>query len=463
MPPNILLIVLDTARADAFEPYGAPAGASPAVADLARAGRALPDVRSTACWTVPSHASMFTGLLPRAAGLSRAPGGMPAGCRPVMEGHAERLLPEVLRRAGYRTHGVSTNLWITSGSGFATGFDDFRAVEATRQTEMVGTRLRSRAAWALDALRARSDDGAAEAGRILRGWLREPRGEAPSFWFVNLIEAHSPYLPPRPWNDLGAAGRLRAAAEARRHLTLGEIWRACVGELDVPAEALERMRHLYARSIRQLDDWLAAVLEDVDLEETLVLVCSDHGENLGEGGLLGHAYSLDDRLVRVPFVAAGPGAPEAMHSLVELPRALAAAAGIEHHPWADPLPGAAVAQFSAPVDAGDARIGAVGAASWGLDEGALARLTTSFECAADRARKLIRTEGRLELVDLDADPLEVAPRAVEPADAPAHLLAALDHPAARDHAPPAAGRPPAEASPEELERIESQMRTLGYL
>src|SRR5688572_8452411 len=189
MGPNVLLIVLDTARADAFEPYGAAAGASPAVADLARAGRALPDVRSTACWTVPSHASMFTGLLPRAAGLDRAPGGMPAGCRPVMEGHAARVLPEVLRRAGYRTRGVSTNLWITEGSGFGTGFEEFRAVEATRQTEMVGTRLRGRAAWALDALRARSDDGAAEAGAILRGWLRQADSR-PQFWFVNLIEAH---------------------------------------------------------------------------------------------------------------------------------------------------------------------------------------------------------------------------------------------------------------------------------
>ena len=462
MAPNVLLIVLDTARADAFEPYGAASGASPAVADLARSGRALPDVRSSACWTVPSHASMFTGLLPRAAGLSRAPGGMPAGCRPVMESHRDRLLPEVLRRAGYRTRGISTNLWITEDSGFATGFDDFRTVDATRQPEMVGTRLRSRAAWALDALRARSDDGAEEAGRILRGWLRE-RDERPSFWFVNLIEAHSPYLPPRPWNDLGGLDRLRAAAEARRHLTLGEIWRACVGELDVPDAALERMRHLYARSIRQLDDWLGAVLEDVDLDETLVLVCSDHGENLGEGGLIGHAYSLDDRLTRVPFVAAGPGAPEAMLSLVELPRAVVAAAGIDYHPWTDPLPGAAVAQFSAPVDRGNARIRDVGAGHWGLDEDALVRLATSFECAADGALKLIRTDdGRLELVDLEADPLEVAPRAVEPAAAPPHLLAALDHPAARAQAAPA-GRAPVDASPEELERIEDKMRTLGYL
>src|SRR5918994_7341764 len=95
--PNVLLIVLDTARADALEPYGAAAGTTPALAQLASSGHALPDVHATACWTMPSHASMFTGLLPRAAGLNRAPGEMPSGCRPVMESHADRSLPEVLR------------------------------------------------------------------------------------------------------------------------------------------------------------------------------------------------------------------------------------------------------------------------------------------------------------------------------------------------------------------------------
>jgi arylsulfatase A-like enzyme len=458
--PNVLLIVFDTARADAFEPYGAASGASPVLAELARVGQALPDVHSTACWTIPSHASMFTGLYPRAAGLARAPGGTPAGCRPVMEAHHPRVLPEVLRSAGYRTRGISTNLWITDGSGFATGFDEFRVVDATRQPDMVGGSLRSRSAWALDALRARSDDGAGEAGAVLREWLSAARDEGPTFWFVNLIEAHSPYLPPKPWNDLGVGDRLRAAAEARRHLTLGEIWRGCAGELDIPERALARMRHLYARSVRQLDDWLGAVMDEVDLEETLVIVCSDHGENFGEGGLIGHAFSLDDRLTRVPFVAAGPGAPTTMRSLVELPRAIAAAAGLEAHPWSEPLPDAAVAQFDAPIDRGDPRLEQVARGRWGFDDAQIERLTTSFEGAAAGGLKLIRRAGDLALIDLDRDPLELSPRAVTPADAPSGLLAALDHPAAAAGAPAAPG---VEASPEELARIEGQMRTLGYL
>src|SRR5581483_1310456 len=84
--PNVLLLVLDAARRDALEPYGAPAGATPNISALARRGHALAHAYSTASWTLPSHASLFTGLLPRALGLGQAPGGTPTGSRPVLEG-----------------------------------------------------------------------------------------------------------------------------------------------------------------------------------------------------------------------------------------------------------------------------------------------------------------------------------------------------------------------------------------
>src|SRR5215216_3779008 len=67
--PNVLCVVLDTARADALEPYGADAGATPAIAQLASKGTAAPRMYAAASWTLPSHASMFTGLLPRATGI----------------------------------------------------------------------------------------------------------------------------------------------------------------------------------------------------------------------------------------------------------------------------------------------------------------------------------------------------------------------------------------------------------
>jgi arylsulfatase A-like enzyme len=415
---------------------------------------------------MPSHASMFAGLLPRAAGLNRAPGGRPSGCKPILEAAADRLLPEVLRRAGFRTRGVSSNLWIASGTGFATGFDDFRDVSPNRVGQLVATKFRQRARWAYEAVRARSDDGAAAAGEVLRDWFTDD-GDGPEFWFVNLIECHSPYLPPKPWNDLGPLDRLRAAEEARRHLTLSEIWRVCVDEFDVPEDALARMRHLYDRSIRQLDAWVADTLTALDeagkLDDTLVLICSDHGENFGEGGLLAHAYSLDERLLHVPFIAAGPNAPAEVKSLVELPRVIAEAVGLDDHPWDTAPTEIAVAQFDPPgEDPNDPRkLEAV--KEWGAGPEALEKLSTPLDCAVRDGTKLWRRGDTLELYDLADDPLEERPRVVSRAEAPADLLAAIEgQPTSSVIGKQVEATAPT-ASPEELARIEEQMRTLGYL
>src|SRR5215472_11778059 len=126
--PNVLFVVLDTARADALEPFGAKPGSSPAIAQLAAEGQVAPYTVAPSNWTVPSHASMFTGVLPRDVGLAQAPGNHPSECRPLIEAVEDRLLPTVLRAHGYRTAGVSTNLWVSPDTGFDLGFDRFDMV-----------------------------------------------------------------------------------------------------------------------------------------------------------------------------------------------------------------------------------------------------------------------------------------------------------------------------------------------
>jgi arylsulfatase A-like enzyme len=476
MQPNVIVIVLDTARADAFEPYGASAGSSPAIADLARRGTALRAMHAAASWTLPSHASMFTGLPARATGILDLPhGGTPLAARPVLEASRDRMLPEVLRRNGYETGAVSTNLWVAEESGFAVGFDEFRAVDTGRQSGLHEDNLRARVAWDLEGIRARADDGAEAAGSVLRSWIdtRAPKpGGSPFFWFVNLIECHSPYLPPRPWNDLGLLERRRAAVEARRHLTMGEIWKACAGGFDVPVEALERMRHLYDRSIALMDAWLANLLEALDaageLERTLVMVTSDHGENFGEGGLMGHAFSLDQRLLHVPFVAAGPGAPDdrGVQSLTALPSMIADAAGLEDHPWEAPSDGIAVAEFEPPGPGDDPRWLSK-FDEWGLDPGpAGERIGRRLKAATDGRWKLQLRGEREELFDLQADPLELRPREPTAGDevSIAPLRAALAHSAAGEPAAaPAPGEPAPEIDEDERERLEERMKLLGYM
>jgi arylsulfatase A-like enzyme len=226
------------------------------------------------------------------------------------------------------------------------------------------------------------------------------------------------------------------------------------------------MRHLYARSVRLLDDWLSRVLtaldEDGALDDTLVLLTSDHGENFGEGGLLAHAFSIDDRLIRVPFVAnrSDFAAPEGPRSLVDLPALLADYLDIEDHPWTDsPIQaGLAAAQFdfAAPDDPRLERV----VEDWHLDEAGRAKLVDALTCVTDGRHKLQRRGQVEELFDLEADPLEL-------------------HPMAPDTYPPAADTlrtalsnealwvrgetDPVHAADDDAADIENRMKLLGYM
>jgi hypothetical protein len=465
--PNVLLVVMDTARADAFEPYGAPAGSTPVAAQLARRGAACSRAVATASWTVPSHASMFSGAMPRSLGLGRAPGETPHGCRPVLESCSDRLLSEVLRRAGYVTRAASANLWISPQSGFDVGFDEFVTVRGRRGAEC-GPGLRAHLAWLAEGVGARVDDGAVEVESVVARWMDRDRDRsAPFFWFVNLVECHSPYLPPRPYDDLSLLQRVLAASEARRHLTLRAIWRNCAGGFDIPERALGRMRHLYGRAVRMMDDWLGRVLDRMDacgiLDETLVIVTSDHGENLGEGNLIGHALSLDHRLIGVPLISAGPVALGGgdLVSLARLPRLIADAVCLAEHPWTDdPMPeGLAAAQCEALALASDPRARRA-VEDWGLDDAALRRVISSLTCVTDGRLKLLRAGDRDLVLDLEADPLEVNPVPADEGSVPASFRRALASVMAQADPAPV---PVTDVPDEEREDLERRMRLLGYM
>ena len=470
MAPNVLLIVLDTARRDAIEPYGAPAGTSPTIEQLARRGHALPRAYSTASWTLPSHASIFTGLLPRQLGLCQPPGGTPQGAREPLERNRDRVLAEVLSLAGYATHGWSTNLWASAHAGFDIGFDSLEYVASGREDRLnalLAGGLRAQLAWAREGLRSRSDDGALAIGSALRRSIDEWSG-TPTFWFVNLSECHSPYLPPRPWNEFDPLDRVRAALEAKRYLNFESICLYAAGGLEIPDEAFERMRVLYRSAISYMDSWIAGVLESLDrrgiLEDTLVIVTSDHGENFGEGGLIAHGFSVDERLIGVPLVMAGPGAvrSDEVFSLASLPGVVADAAGLSDHPWSMPsLPaGVAIAQYDPMADAEHERVRAF-ASKFGLSEEGISRICASYTCATDGHTKLVVRDGSEFVYDLTDDPGETRPIASVNGGA-SGLREALAHPAvgaAEVSESPAGGG----ASAEELEAIERQMKLLGYM
>jgi arylsulfatase A-like enzyme len=467
MMRNLILIVLDTARADGFTPYGAAGEATPAIADIARRGVAARKVIAPSNWTLPSHASMFTGILPGPLGLT---GGTKIGSRtglnsrPILESRGDRVLASVLRDRGFATAAISANPWIHEIHGFGTGFERFVSLRGGNRKHPAGG-IRSRIAWAVDALRARADDGARETRTILERWLSERDGRR-FFWFVNLMECHSPYLPPKPYNDLSGIERVRAARDAERYQTPEGIYRVCVGEVAIHQDAQARMRHLYARSIRQMDDWIAWLLGELDrvgiLDETLVAVVSDHGENLGESGLIGHELSMDDRLISVPMVFSTAVDVPPLASLAHLPSIVAGSLALGEHPWRDDplIRGFAVSQVAGQVLLPEREALARG---WGVPDEAIRRIADPMTCATDGRYKLVRDGEGERLYDLETDPAETAPLPPHgdgfPSALAGSLRSAIDDvdamvPTVAD-ATPGGGNESAE--------LEERLRALGYI
>lgn len=467
MQPNVLLVVLDAARRDALEPYS-PTAQTPTIASLAATGHVLPRAYATSSWTLPSHTSIFSGLLPRTVGLGQPPDGTLHGVGPVLERVRDQLLPVLLQRAGYATHAFSANAWVSPYSGFDLGFDSFEysvSGRTDRVNALTGGGPRATATWALEGVRSTADDGAAELGAKLRASIAGHDAASPAFWFVNLVECHSPYLPPRPWNDLGVWDRVQAALDSQRYFNFESICRHVAGVQSIPDESIERMRWLYGRSVSYMDAWLADVLESLDrrglLEQTLVLVISDHGECFDENGLIAHGFGLDQELIQVPVVTSGPGAfaCDEVFSLASLPGRILEACGVDSPP-SEVAPGVAVAQYDAMAPVDDPKIVAF-QQKFDIPVSGIARLCASYTAAVDGdGRKLLVGDGIERRFDLSSSGGELSPLPVSTRDSFAELRRIVD-----DSTAPApietTARP--EATADDVAALEAQMKLLGYM
>jgi choline-sulfatase len=331
--------------------------------------------------------------------------------------------------------------------------------------------------WLWHAARSTHDHGLRAASALAAEWVDDTKnGGGPAFLFMNLMECHSPYLPPAPYNDLGAIERLKAGHEALAHGSLEAIWRTNLARTVPGPAALRRMRYLYSRAVLYVDDWLGQFLRSLDAaglaEDTLVLVTSDHGENLGEGDRIGHSFSLDNRLVRVPLIAVNPSSPppHRVFSLVDLPALIAEEIGLRDHPWQSSVRSreVAVSELDGVGEYDDPRV-ADFIARQGLDDSHRVQMTQNSTCATDGRLKLVDSGGELRLFDLAADPWELA--GATPGESTAwrepavgRLRAALDHAAQTAGTAPSAIRPSSvHEETEEAERLAAQMRLLGYL
>jgi arylsulfatase A-like enzyme len=319
--PSILLVVIDTLRADAVSAYGKVEGSTPTLDRLAREGLLYRHAFAPSPWTLPSHATLFTGLtIPRHG----------VGVNGVIELRGEfETLAERLGRAGYRTGGFSENPLVSRYVGLDQGFGRFVSVT-------------------VDDLLAHSGGGESEldfdvleeVGSWLDAWWL-PFDDRPLFVFVNLFDPHDPYSvrDPNPFVPSDADRDVPASTALRE---LGMCDRL------PPGEVLAVLHGLYLGEAAAADAKLGPLVDRVrearPRRDLVTVITSDHGEHLGEHGLLGHEYSVRNPVLQVPLVVHGlPGvAPAELPQPIGLARlsgSILAWAGIRTDQDPSPLPG----------------------------------------------------------------------------------------------------------------------------
>ena len=361
--PNLVLISLDSVRADALGAYGArlahapDESPTPHLDRLAAQGVVYTEARATTSWTLPSHVSLFTGL-PEIAH--------------AVEQDAERIpdvlptLAEELQRAGYRTAGIYSGPYLDPRFGFGRGFARYErgygaeleaasselevarqrlaTLDAEREPERVRV-ARERVGQAETALEAAShrDVSAARVTELaLQELARAADDERPFFLFVHHFDAHYDYRPPEEF--LRRIDPRGTASSAPCDATVS----------DPRAVASCRLR--YQAEVAWLDAEVGRLLDGLARQgldgNTLVAVVADHGEEFLEHGALGHRRTLFEEVLRVPVIVRPPGAatsgsvrtdPIALHELhAELLAELGLATGA-------PRPAAPIARLVRPA------------------------------------------------------------------------------------------------------------------
>jgi arylsulfatase A-like enzyme len=270
-PPHVVLVVLDTTRADHLSAYGYERPTTPHLDAFAERSILFEQAFATSSWTVPSHASLFTGLLAITHQATQE--------REYLADEFETLA-ELLSEAGYETIAFSNNAWVSPRTNLVQGFDH------------VGEMWRQR--------------GVGQAGRTneaIRGWLEVRNASRPFFLFVNYIEPHWTYTAPRAFQDRFIAPRIPAAERKRANFGVVDWYL----ERNAVADRLLPVRiGLYDAEVAYADaalGGLLGMLPEFGVDEgSLIIVLSDHGENLGDNGHQGHSFALYDSTLRIPLL-----------------------------------------------------------------------------------------------------------------------------------------------------------------
>jgi arylsulfatase A-like enzyme len=285
--PNVLVLVMDTTRADRCSVNGYARPTTPSLEAFAKDAVNFRQAWSPAGWTAPAHASMFTGLRPEHHGLT---GGQIRFLDVV-----HPTLAETLWNAGYATACFTNNPNISPESGLTRGFasSDLRYVDRSRPYPWAPATHEAALAWAVE----------------------QDRRGTPFFLFVNDMEPHLPYGPPP--GDEGEFLRERPApavlADARAFDSPRPL-AYCGRALELDDAYLRTLSDLYDAEIHTLDREIGSLFDGLRSaglwDRTMVVVAGDHGEMMGEHHLVAHQFSLYRAVRHVPLLVRWPGASD---------------------------------------------------------------------------------------------------------------------------------------------------------
>jgi arylsulfatase A-like enzyme len=275
--PDVIVVSIDTLRADHLSSYGHDRETSPFMDQLAAQGTRFAHARSTSPWTLPAHTTMLSGQLPTT--------------HQVTDDHLSldssvAVLPELMKQAGYHTGGSVATLYVSRKFGFERGFDFFDDHGITSE------KINLSGSVTVDKVIGSAVD-----------WVEDvPAGE-PVFLFLHFYDVHYHYDPPAPFSTMFD----RAPAKSDRK------FRNYYSHMKKPLTEAQTAHQLaqYDESIRYVDselEKLHKIMSDAG-RKTRWVITSDHGEEFGERGSWGHAHTLYAEQLRVPLIVSGEGLP----------------------------------------------------------------------------------------------------------------------------------------------------------
>lgn len=281
--PNVVLIVLDTLRGDRLSCMGYNRPTTPHIDAIAAQGTLYTHAFSSCFWTLPAHASLFTGLHPLQAGATSETLHLP---------EEDMTVAEVLSAGGYRTAAFVCNSWVSKERGFGQGFSEF--VEMWRRENQVSqdSTAGSMETLAVDKMETWID-GAAKDGK-------------PFFLFANLNGVHLPYRPAPEYLQKFVANR---GHDLKRVIELSQItsgWSHLVGQTPLSDEDYRIINDLYDAEVAWADALVGRVAAAIDragiADNTVFIIMSDHGEHLGEHDKIDHMSTMYDPALHIALV-----------------------------------------------------------------------------------------------------------------------------------------------------------------